>query len=81
MPRGRHRASFDEVSEFDRGRIVAHRDCGLSFSEIGQHVGRNQETVQSGMPARRPLLCLHLTGNHRRLRCQWCNERRAWTTE
>ncbi|GFU62428.1 hypothetical protein TNCV_1405501 [Trichonephila clavipes] len=23
--------AFDQVSEFDRGRIVAYRDCGLSF--------------------------------------------------
>ncbi|GFW89215.1 transposable element Tcb1 transposase [Trichonephila clavipes] len=26
--------AFDEVSEFDRGRIVAYRDCGLSFSRV-----------------------------------------------
>ncbi|GFV84621.1 uncharacterized protein TNCV_2482351 [Trichonephila clavipes] len=25
--------------EFDRGRIVACRDCGLSFREIGSRVG------------------------------------------
>ncbi|GFW88950.1 transposable element Tc1 transposase [Trichonephila clavipes] len=45
MPRGRHRASFEPVSEFDRGRIGAYRYCGLSFREIGQRVGRNQATV------------------------------------
>ncbi|UYV70135.1 hypothetical protein LAZ67_7001931 [Cordylochernes scorpioides] len=33
------------VSEFDRGRILAYRDCGLSFREIGSRVGRNQTTV------------------------------------
>ncbi|UYV68195.1 hypothetical protein LAZ67_5003346 [Cordylochernes scorpioides] len=31
MPRRKHRSSFDQVSEFDRERIVAYRDCGLSF--------------------------------------------------
>ncbi|GFW32876.1 transposable element Tcb1 transposase [Trichonephila clavipes] len=36
---------FDQVSEFDRGRIVAYRDCGLSFREIGIRVERNQTTV------------------------------------
>ncbi|GFX19240.1 transposable element Tcb1 transposase [Trichonephila clavipes] len=36
MPRGRYRASFDQVSEFVRGRMVAYRDCGLSFREICQ---------------------------------------------
>ncbi|GFV90360.1 transposable element Tcb1 transposase [Trichonephila clavipes] len=40
-----HRHAFEQVSEFDRGRIVAYRDCGLSFREIGSRVGRNQETV------------------------------------
>ncbi|GFV46513.1 uncharacterized protein TNCV_3234001 [Trichonephila clavipes] len=31
--------------EFDRGRIVAYRDCTLSFREIGSRVERNQTTV------------------------------------
>ncbi|GFX00270.1 transposable element Tcb1 transposase [Trichonephila clavipes] len=30
---------------FDRGRIVAYRDYGLSFRKTGCHVGRNQTTV------------------------------------
>ncbi|GFV05332.1 integrase catalytic domain-containing protein [Trichonephila clavipes] len=38
-------SAFDLVSEFDRGRIVAYRDCGLSFREIGNRVGRNQTIV------------------------------------
>ncbi|GFV78578.1 hypothetical protein TNCV_1888841 [Trichonephila clavipes] len=37
MSRGRHRKSFDLVSKFDRGRIVAYGDCVLSIREIGQH--------------------------------------------
>ncbi|UYV68189.1 hypothetical protein LAZ67_5003313 [Cordylochernes scorpioides] len=41
----KQRSSFDQVSEFDRERIVAYRDCGLSFREIGSRVGRNQTTV------------------------------------
>ncbi|UYV82620.1 hypothetical protein LAZ67_22000209 [Cordylochernes scorpioides] len=36
------RSSFDQISEFDRGRIVTYRDCGLSFREIDSRVGRNQ---------------------------------------
>ncbi|GFV07961.1 transposable element Tc3 transposase [Trichonephila clavipes] len=35
---GRHRASVDQVSEFDRGRLVAYRDCGLSFREKSVNV-------------------------------------------
>ncbi|GFU26095.1 transposable element Tcb1 transposase [Trichonephila clavipes] len=36
---------------------------------------------QSGVSARRPLLGLLLTQNHRRLRRQWCDERRLWAAE
>ncbi|GFU41949.1 transposable element Tcb1 transposase [Trichonephila clavipes] len=45
MSRRKQRSAFDQVSEFNRGRIVAYRDCGLSFKEIGCRVGRNQTTV------------------------------------
>ncbi|GFW74276.1 transposable element Tcb1 transposase [Trichonephila clavipes] len=36
---------------------------------------------QSGLSARRPLLGLPLMQNHRRLRCQRCDERRIWVVE
>ncbi|GFY02341.1 transposable element Tcb1 transposase [Trichonephila clavipes] len=36
---------------------------------------------QSGLSARRPLLGLPLTQNHRRLRRHWCDERRMWVAE
>ncbi|GFU39731.1 transposable element Tcb1 transposase [Trichonephila clavipes] len=45
MSRRKQRPAIDQVSEFDRGRIVAYRDCGLSFREIDSRVGRNQTTV------------------------------------
>ncbi|GFT13221.1 uncharacterized protein TNCV_4076791 [Trichonephila clavipes] len=45
MSRRKQRSAFDQVSEFDRGRIVAYRDCELPFREIGSLVGRNQTTV------------------------------------
>ncbi|GFV99200.1 transposable element Tcb1 transposase [Trichonephila clavipes] len=45
MSRRKQRSAFHQVSEFDRGRIVAYRDCGISFTEIGSRVGRNQTTV------------------------------------
>ncbi|GFY08178.1 transposable element Tcb1 transposase [Trichonephila clavipes] len=46
MSRRKQRSAFDQVSEFDRGRIVAYRDCGLYFREMGSRVGRNQTTVR-----------------------------------
>ncbi|GFV72586.1 transposable element Tcb1 transposase [Trichonephila clavipes] len=45
MSRTKPRSVFDQVSEFDRGWIVAYRGCRLSFREIGSRVGRNQATV------------------------------------
>ncbi|GFV62437.1 transposable element Tcb1 transposase [Trichonephila clavipes] len=151
MSRRKQRSAFDKVYKFDRGRIVAYRDCGLSFRRIGSRVGRNQITVmricdhwmqevtmnrrprlhlpqcttsrevrqivrmavtdrsvtsrtiaqhiesvtnhsvsartfryrlqQRGLSARRPLLGLPLTQNHRRLRRQWCDIRRMWAAE
>ncbi|GFV11660.1 transposable element Tcb2 transposase [Trichonephila clavipes] len=36
---------------------------------------------QSDLSARRPLLGLSLTQNHRYLRRQWCDERRMWVAE
>ncbi|GFU71994.1 uncharacterized protein TNCV_2999771 [Trichonephila clavipes] len=39
MSRRKQGSAFDQVSEFDRGRIVAYRDCGLSFRGIGSRVG------------------------------------------
>ncbi|GFU18718.1 transposable element Tcb1 transposase [Trichonephila clavipes] len=45
MSRRQQGSAFDQVSKFDRGRIVAYRNCGLLFREIGTRVGRNQTTV------------------------------------
>ncbi|GFV82199.1 uncharacterized protein TNCV_2790971 [Trichonephila clavipes] len=57
----KQRPAFDQISEFDRGRILAYPDCRLSFREIGSRVGRNQTNVmricdrwmQEGTPERR----------------------------
>ncbi|GFX74445.1 transposable element Tcb1 transposase [Trichonephila clavipes] len=143
----KQQSGVDQVSEIERGKKVAYRDCGLSFRKIGSLVGQNETTVmricdrwmqedttdrrgrlhppqctssredrqivrmavtnrsvtsrtvaqhiesvthhsvsartirrrlqqQSGLSARRPLLGLPLTQNHRRLGRQWCNARR-----
>ncbi|GFV90342.1 transposable element Tc1 transposase [Trichonephila clavipes] len=37
--------------------------------------------AQSSLSARRPLLRLPLTQNHRRLCCQWCDERKTLVAE
>ncbi|GFW33056.1 transposable element Tcb1 transposase [Trichonephila clavipes] len=45
MSRRKQGLASDQVSKFDRGRIVAYRNCRLTFRKIGSHVGRNQTTV------------------------------------
>ncbi|CAH1375732.1 unnamed protein product [Tenebrio molitor] len=40
--RGRH---YHQVSDFDRGRIVAFREAGLSYREIAFRVDRSTATV------------------------------------
>ncbi|GFV58641.1 transposable element Tcb1 transposase [Trichonephila clavipes] len=45
MSRRKQQTASDQVSKFDRGRIVAYRDCALSFRGIGSRIGRNQTTV------------------------------------
>ncbi|GFX79152.1 transposable element Tcb1 transposase [Trichonephila clavipes] len=152
MYRRKQRSAFDQVSEFDRGRIVAYRDivdylsgksvavldenqttvmricdhwmqegttdrrgrshpsqCTTSSEDrqivrtavthrsvtsrtIAQHIESvTHHSVQAvhsmlftaewSVRKRRPLLRSTLTQNHRRLRHQWCDERRMWSAE
>ncbi|GFV13778.1 transposable element Tcb1 transposase [Trichonephila clavipes] len=56
MSRRKQRSAFDQVSEFDRERIVAYPDCGLSFREIVSARTIRRRLQQSGLSGRRPLL-------------------------
>ncbi|GFS88153.1 transposable element Tcb1 transposase [Trichonephila clavipes] len=56
--------------------VVQHIESVTHHSVSARTIRRRLQ--QSGLPARRPLLGLHLTQNHRRLRRQWCDERRMW---
>ncbi|GFX10689.1 transposable element Tcb1 transposase [Trichonephila clavipes] len=46
-------------------------------TSLSVHIIRRR-LQESGLSARRPLLGLPLTQNHRRLCYQWCNERLMW---
>ncbi|GFV68757.1 transposable element Tcb1 transposase [Trichonephila clavipes] len=66
-------------------RSVASR-TGAQRIESVTHHSVSARTIrrhlqQSIMSSRRPLLGLSLTQNHRRLRRQWCEERRMWVAE
>ncbi|GFS58596.1 transposable element Tcb1 transposase [Trichonephila clavipes] len=61
-------------------RIVAqHIECVTHHSVSARTIRRRLQ--QSGLSTRRPLLGQPLTQNHRRLRSQWCDERRMWAAE
>ncbi|GFV63242.1 transposable element Tcb1 transposase [Trichonephila clavipes] len=71
---------------------MAMTDRSVTSRTIAQHIESvthhpvSARTIrrylqQSGMSARRPLLGLSLTPNHKRLRHQWCDERRMWAEE
>ncbi|GFW64758.1 HTH_Tnp_Tc3_2 domain-containing protein [Trichonephila clavipes] len=45
MPRVRSRKTYQHVSDFEKGRIVAYRDCGLSSRSIAPRVDRDLMTV------------------------------------
>ncbi|GFX39284.1 transposable element Tcb1 transposase [Trichonephila clavipes] len=56
-------------------RTVTHHIESVTHHSVSARTIRHR-LQQSGLSARRPLLGLPLTQNHRRLRRQWCNERR-----
>lgn len=46
MPRVRQRIPFQQLTPFERGRIVGMRECGKSFKEIARQLGRSDLTVR-----------------------------------
>ncbi|GFT13703.1 hypothetical protein TNCV_3831711 [Trichonephila clavipes] len=45
MPRVKSRNAYQPVSDFDKGRIVAYRDCGVLYRSIAACVSRNLMTI------------------------------------
>ncbi|GFU01021.1 transposable element Tc1 transposase [Trichonephila clavipes] len=67
-------------------------DCSVTSRTVAQHIESvthysvsahtiRRRLQQSSLFARRPLLGLPLTQNHRHLRRQRCDERRMWVAE
>ncbi|GFY12775.1 transposable element Tcb1 transposase [Trichonephila clavipes] len=91
--RGRSHSPQCTTSREDRQIVrMAVTDHSVTSRTIAQHIESvthhsvSARTVrrrlqQSGLSARRPLLGHPLTQNHRRLRCQWCYEKRMWLAE
>ncbi|GFX07355.1 transposable element Tcb1 transposase [Trichonephila clavipes] len=87
--RGRlHPPQFTTSRENRQIVCMSVTDHSVTSRTVAQHIERvcnasfSVNTIQqSGLSARGPLLGLLLTQNHRRLRHQWCDERRIWVAE
>ncbi|GFX20070.1 HTH_Tnp_Tc3_2 domain-containing protein [Trichonephila clavipes] len=45
MPPVRSRNAYQHIYDFDKGRIVAYRNCGLSYHSIAARVSRDPISV------------------------------------
>ncbi|GFU86696.1 transposable element Tcb1 transposase [Trichonephila clavipes] len=91
--RGRSHPPKCTTSHEDRQIVlIAVTDHSVTSRTVAQHIESvthhsvsartiRRRLQQSGLPARRPLLSLPLTQNHRRQHRQWCDERRMWVVE
>ncbi|GFX73124.1 transposable element Tcb1 transposase [Trichonephila clavipes] len=61
-------------------RTIAHHIESVTHHSVSARTIRRR-LQQSGLSARRPLLNLPLTHKGRRIRRQWCDERRMWAVE
>ncbi|GFW67068.1 HTH_Tnp_Tc3_2 domain-containing protein [Trichonephila clavipes] len=48
MPRARSRNAYQHVSDFNKGRVVAYRNCGLPYHSIASRVRRDPISVSRG---------------------------------
>ncbi|GFW54693.1 transposable element Tcb1 transposase [Trichonephila clavipes] len=68
-----------------KDRSVTSRNVVQHIESVTNHLVSartiRRRLQQSGLSARRPLLGLPLTQNHRHLRHHWCKERRMWAAE
>ncbi|GFU82303.1 transposable element Tcb1 transposase [Trichonephila clavipes] len=68
-------AHLDECSALNDLNCISVTHHSVSARTIRRRL------QESGLSARRPLVGLPVTQNHRRLRHQWCDERRMWAAE
>ncbi|GFT11081.1 HTH_Tnp_Tc3_2 domain-containing protein [Trichonephila clavipes] len=66
MPLRRNRRQYEQLTDFDRGRIIGLREAGRRLTEVG-------------LRSRRPLRRLPLTSHHRQCRLDFCRPRATWS--
>ncbi|GFV85645.1 HTH_Tnp_Tc3_2 domain-containing protein [Trichonephila clavipes] len=91
MPLRRNRWQYEQLTDFDRGRIIGLREARWLNRRIGRHLGRSdmtssaikrnhkETTDRSGLRSRRPLRRLPLTPHHRQCRLDFCRPRATWS--
>ncbi|GFU88685.1 HTH_Tnp_Tc3_2 domain-containing protein [Trichonephila clavipes] len=91
MPLRRNRRQYEQLTDFDSGRIIGLREAGWSNRRIGRHLGRSDMTssaikrnhrrrlTEVGLRSRRPLRRLPLTPHHRQCRLDFCRPRATWS--
>ncbi|GFT49864.1 hypothetical protein TNCV_2165691 [Trichonephila clavipes] len=55
MPLRRNRRQYEQLTDFDRGRIIGLREAGWSNRRIGRHLGRNMVGVGNSGSRRHPV--------------------------
>ncbi|GFU85593.1 transposable element Tcb1 transposase [Trichonephila clavipes] len=75
-----HRIAQSTIPRTVISRTIAQHIEYVAHHSVSARTFRRR-LKQIGLSARRPLLGLPLTQNQRRLRCQWCDERRMWVAE
>ncbi|GFY30923.1 hypothetical protein TNCV_1628971 [Trichonephila clavipes] len=83
MPLRRNRRQYEQLTDFDRGRIIGLREAGWSNRRIGRHLGRsdmtssaikrNHKETTDRLRSRRPLRRLPLTPHHRQCRLDFAD--------
>ncbi|GFV98971.1 transposable element Tcb2 transposase [Trichonephila clavipes] len=80
MPLRRFQRQYDQLSQFERGRIIGMIEVGWSARRVARQLGHSVLRLAEGqLGSRRPLRVLPLTPTHRHLRLEWCCARRNGT--
>ncbi|GFU24449.1 HTH_Tnp_Tc3_2 domain-containing protein [Trichonephila clavipes] len=73
MPLRRNRRQYEQLTDFDRGRIIGLREAVPSRETIRRRL------TEVGLRSRRPLRRVPLTPHHRQCRLDFCRPRATWS--
>ncbi|GFV34564.1 transposable element Tcb2 transposase [Trichonephila clavipes] len=81
--------SRHHIDDFMRGRIIGKIEEGQKITDVAREFDIAHSVVSrlwkllrgGGLYARRPVVCVPLTRQHRTARLQWCREHHNWTEQ